>query len=151
MSKFSTVIPLLCKDCKLIPNVPLLLNDGISVRSIKSEHIGAIILKRRNLSEKLNSKTKCILIQGEDAATPQADIEAAALFGPFVLNVFSKVGALASTQAFTIKHVRSHSVINVLDFPNATPTAIGNYEIDQTIDPSSVKTLYARVCTHIIS
>jgi len=143
MSKFSTVIPLLHKECKLLPKVPLLLDTGIAVRSLRSEHIGAIISKRRALSERLNSRTKCILIQNEENQPSRADIEAAGLFGPFVLNVFASMGSLSSAQAFTVKHVRTHSVVDVIDLANSNLDHLSDYEIDATTSPASVKTLYA--------
>jgi Apea-like HEPN len=145
MSKFCAVIPLLHRECKLIPNVPLLFDQTTSVRSLKSEHIGAIITKRRALSETLNSKTKCFFIQTGDEETSQQIVETTALCGSFVLNVFAKIGALICEQGFVIKHVRSHSVINVFELSAAAIPTFGKFEIDQNTDPTSVKTLYAGV------
>ena len=143
MPKFNTVIPLLHRKCKLFQNVPLLLDDNIAVRSLKTEHIGAIISKRRSLSEHLNSKTKCILVQGGDSKTPRNVIENIALLGPFVLNVFAKSGASVCEQAFTVKHVRSHSVIEVTELTSLSAATYANYEIDTSTKPSAIKTLYS--------
>jgi hypothetical protein len=145
MSKFSAVIPLLHKECKLIPNVPLLLDETTSIRSVKSEHIGAIINKRRALSEALNSKTKCILVQTGDEEASQDFVENAALCGAFVLNIFAGAGASVCNQAFVIKYVRSHSVTNVFDLPSVSAPTPGRYVIDESVEPASVKTLYSSV------
>ena len=107
-AKYSAIIPLAHKECKLLPNVPLLLDETIAVRSIRSEHIGAIISKRRSLSEALNSKTKCILIQTGDQEANKLLVETTALCGTFVLNMFAKTGASLLDQAFIIKFVRSY-------------------------------------------
>lgn len=145
MSKFSAVIPLLHRECKLIPNVPLLLDQSTSVRSMKTEYIGAIISKRRALSETISSKTKCILIQTGDQETTQDLIETTALCGSFVLNVFARTGALVCEQGFVIKHVKSHSVTNVVELSTTAVSPFGRFEIDQNTDPAAIKTLYATV------
>jgi hypothetical protein len=145
MSKFNIVIPLLHKECKLLPNVPLLLDEITFVRSLKSEHIGAIISKRSSLIERLNGKSKCILVQCGDTESTRSFIEGAALCGAFVLNVYAKLGALMYDQAFVVKHVRSHSVVDVIDLPTVSAATYGNYEIDPTAQPTSIRTLYAGV------
>lgn len=139
---YSAVIPFQ-HDVSLFGSVPLILRDGIIVRSIRPEHLGAILKKSRRMSEQISSSTKCIVIstgENKPQAQPIAD---AALCGTFSLNVFSKSGSVSHGQAFIIKFTRSPLVTEILEYGMQKANKPAKFLIDKKVaDPASIKSLF---------
>jgi hypothetical protein len=121
MAKYSAVIPLLHKQCKLFRYAPIVLEEGKSVRSLRPEHLGAIFGKNRKLSEQISSQSKCIIVEDDDEPPTKELMERVAICGSFALNVFSEEGSISCGQAFLIRHVRAHIVIDVYDSMSYSP------------------------------
>lgn len=128
----------------------MLFDDKVSIKAIKSEHIGAIIKKRRDLSEAINGKTKCILIESGHTAASHEEVQRIALHASFVLNFFAKSGASMCIQSFALKHNRSHSMVAVHTISAIGPPNYGKYEIDNNVSPNEIKTLYQSTQAAII-
>jgi hypothetical protein len=142
VAKYCVVIPIVAKTCKLIPNVPLLLDELTSVRSMREEHIGAIVTKRKEMVDLFSSGTKCILMQTGDEATNLRDANKLALLGSFVLNVFARDGAVSVSQAFVIRSATKHVLADSIPLSNESPSADHHYQIELSTPPASLSTLY---------
>lgn len=142
MVSYYHVIPLLQKECKLLSNVPVLFDSKVSIKAIKSEHIGAIMKRRSDFSASLSGKTKCILIEPGAVSASIDEVQRIALHASFVLNFFAKSGASMCVQSFKLKYDRSHVMIGVDAISSIGPPNHGKYEIDNTVSPNEIKTLY---------
>ena len=143
MAKFCALLPLLHKDCKLIPNIPLILDDFIYIRSPRPEHIGAIFKKKPGMIGVVDSDTKCILFESDEEELVEQQIKAIALNGTFVLNAFARTGSVMCERAFVIRTIRSTKVSDIFNLPNISPPNRFKYEIDKSTDPAAVKALYS--------
>lgn len=142
MPQFSVVVPLTARNCKLLPYAPVLLDDTISVRSLKSEHIGAILKSKPSLAASLSSNTKCILWESGTSQPTDGQVKTLGLTGTFILNLFASQGAAHCGAAYVIKQVRSHSVESAIELDVGAHPNNAKYAIDKSILPAAIKTAY---------
>lgn len=143
MAEHGVVVPFLQKKCLLFGKAPLLLDKTTSVRTIKSEHLGAILSKRASYTSAVNPKIKCLVFQSGAAPQTHDDIYDRALCAVFAMNVFSGGGYVSCAKAFFFRVVRTYSITDVAELPFSSDGQIQDFNFDTSAQPASVSALYA--------
>ncbi len=143
MAEHGVIVPLLQRKVSLLGKTALLLDASTSVRTIKSEHLGAILSKKPSAASAINPKVRCIVFgSGAAAQTPQ-DVIDRALCATFAMNVFAGNGSVSCSKAFFFKFVKVYSITRIEDLPFGSDGQGSDFSFDPSAQATSISTLYA--------
>lgn len=141
---YSIASPIL-HDCKLIRSSTVFLGENISVRTIRSEHLGAILKKSPSSSSLVKPNCKCIVI---DHGTIKPDLELVEidlLATTFALNSFAKSGSLVHSRAYLISQTRVNSVKKIHDLQSLATPEKHEFSIRPGVSTSDISSVYVNV------
>ncbi len=142
MATYGVILPIVQSKCLLFGTTPLLLDADATVRTIKSEHVGAILAHRKGLSEEVNPKAKCLLLNHGTTPPSKEPVFDKALAAAFAMNVFSGGGSISFRRAFFFRYTRAHSIQDIADVPYASNGTGNNFKFDSSATVDTVAALF---------
>lgn len=141
---FVVVCPIL-HPCSLIKASPITLGDNILVRTLKTEHLGAILKKSPSQADLIKGSLKSIII---DCANQKPDHQAVVhdlLACTFALNVFADSGSIIHHRPYVIRFNRVHQAIETLDHQTIAASEGHSFKIRADIKPSEITAVFQGV------
>ena len=140
MTSHAHVIPII-PPCSLFKRVPVVITDELSVRTIKPEHLGAILAKDREAGSALTGQTKCILYSSDDHNPTISEMGSIALAVAFSLNMFANAGAIYHGACYIMRHTSVCKVGQVYELGSGGESS-DRYRIDGSVGIREIKSVY---------
>lgn len=129
----------------LLKGVPIILDGGITIRSISEEYIGPIIGFRPKLSEIIYPKKKCILIPHDHPVISNNQISNIHIALSFALTFFAEKGAIACDRVFRSQKRRKLKIeeeILLTNRPLAAAAKENEFKLLSGTTPDKINTIF---------
>ncbi|WP_299145965.1 HEPN domain-containing protein [uncultured Tateyamaria sp.] len=143
-NQFFVVSPIL-HPCRLIKASPITLGGNISIRTIKSEHFGAILKKSPSHASLIKPNSKSIIIDCADQPPIHDTISYDLLSCTFALNAFSDRGSVIHHNPVTIRFNRVHSATEIHDHQAVAAADNHDFALKAGTTPADVAAVYSSV------
>jgi len=133
------------RNSTLLKGFPIVLNGGITVKQISSDHLGMIIGFKQSLSTIVNPKKKCFLVPHDHECIKNGNFADIHIALSFALTFFSKKGAITCDRIFRIEKKKKSRISEEIILSNRILAAQANdmdFKISSTTTPQEIDLIF---------